>query len=51
MDLSQNATGVAGGFLDALPYFILVGLVIVTGVPAGPPEPAQRAEHERRRWR
>ena len=31
MDLSQHATGVAGGFLDALPYFILVGLVIVTG--------------------
>jgi YidC/Oxa1 family membrane protein insertase len=30
MDLSQNATGVSGGFLDALPYFILVGLVIVT---------------------
>jgi YidC/Oxa1 family membrane protein insertase len=31
MDLSQHATGVSGGFLDALPYFILVGLVIVTG--------------------
>jgi YidC/Oxa1 family membrane protein insertase len=31
MDLSQHATAVAGGFLDALPYFILVGLVIVTG--------------------
>ena len=31
MNLSQHATGVAGGFLDALPYFILVGLVIVTG--------------------
>ena len=31
MDLSQNATGVSGGFLDALPYFILVGLVVVTG--------------------
>ena len=30
MDLSQNATGVTGGFLDALPYFILVGLVIIT---------------------
>ena len=30
MDLSQNATGVSGGFLDALPYFILVGLVIIT---------------------
>ena len=35
-----------GGFLDALPYFILVGLVIVTGVPAVAPEPAQRAEHD-----
>jgi YidC/Oxa1 family membrane protein insertase len=31
MNLSQNATSVSGGFLDALPYFILVGLVIVTG--------------------
>jgi YidC/Oxa1 family membrane protein insertase len=31
MDLSQHATGVTGGFLDALPYFILVGLVILTG--------------------
>src|SRR6476619_2156788 len=31
MDLSQQATGVSGGFLDALPYFILVGLVIITG--------------------
>jgi YidC/Oxa1 family membrane protein insertase len=30
MDLSQSATGVSGGFLDALPYFILVGLVIIT---------------------
>ncbi len=30
MDLSQHATGVAGGFLDALPYFLLVGAVIVT---------------------
>ena len=30
MDLSQHATGVTGGFLDALPYFILVGAVIVT---------------------
>ena len=30
MDLSQHATGVTGGFLDALPYFILVGGVIVT---------------------
>jgi YidC/Oxa1 family membrane protein insertase len=31
MDLSQHATAVSGGFLDALPYFVLVGLVIVTG--------------------
>ena len=31
MDLSQHATGVPGGFLDALPYFLLVGLVIATG--------------------
>jgi YidC/Oxa1 family membrane protein insertase len=31
MDLSQHATGVTSGFLDALPYFILVGLVIITG--------------------
>jgi len=30
MDLSQHATGVTGGFLDALPYFLLVGAVIVT---------------------
>src|SRR5215207_219412 len=31
MNLSEHATAVAGGFLDALPYFILVGLVVVTG--------------------
>jgi len=31
MDLSQHATAVTGGFLDALPYFILVGLVVITG--------------------
>jgi YidC/Oxa1 family membrane protein insertase len=31
MDLSQHATAVNGGFLDALPYFILVALVVVTG--------------------
>jgi YidC/Oxa1 family membrane protein insertase len=31
MNLSQHATAVTGGFLDALPYFILVGLVVVTG--------------------
>jgi YidC/Oxa1 family membrane protein insertase len=30
MDLSQHATGVSGGFLEALPYFLLVGAVIVT---------------------
>jgi YidC/Oxa1 family membrane protein insertase len=30
MDLSQSATGVSSGFVDALPYFILVGLVIIT---------------------
>ena len=46
MDLSQNATGVTGGFLDALPYFILVGLVDRHRVPPGPPEPPQRPEHE-----
>jgi YidC/Oxa1 family membrane protein insertase len=31
MNLSQHATAVTGGFLDALPYFILVGLVVLTG--------------------
>jgi YidC/Oxa1 family membrane protein insertase len=31
MNLSQHATAVTGGFMDALPYFILVGLVVVTG--------------------
>jgi YidC/Oxa1 family membrane protein insertase len=31
MNLSQHATAVTGGFLEALPYFILVGLVILTG--------------------
>src|SRR5215213_6830292 len=31
MNLSQHATAVTGGFVDALPYFILVGLVVVTG--------------------
>ena len=30
MDLSQHATGVTSGFVDALPYFLLVGAVIVT---------------------
>jgi YidC/Oxa1 family membrane protein insertase len=30
MDLSQHATAVTGGFLDALPYFLLVGAVIIT---------------------
>jgi YidC/Oxa1 family membrane protein insertase len=31
MNLSQHATGVTTGFVDALPYFILVALVFVTG--------------------
>jgi YidC/Oxa1 family membrane protein insertase len=31
MDLSLHATAVSSGFMDALPYFLLVGLVIVTG--------------------
>ena len=31
MNLSQHATAVTGGFLEALPYFILVGLVVLTG--------------------
>src|SRR3954454_12500529 len=31
MNLSESATGVTGGFVDALPYFLLVGLVILTG--------------------
>jgi YidC/Oxa1 family membrane protein insertase len=31
IDLSESATSVTGGFIDALPYFILVGLVILTG--------------------
>jgi YidC/Oxa1 family membrane protein insertase len=31
MNLSESATSVTGGFIDALPYFILVGLVILTG--------------------
>jgi YidC/Oxa1 family membrane protein insertase len=31
MNLSESATSVTGGFVDALPYFILVGLVILTG--------------------
>ncbi len=31
MDLSQHATAVKTGFGDALPYFVLVGLVILTG--------------------
>src|SRR5436190_8005422 len=30
MNLSESATGVSSGFVDALPYFILVGLVIIT---------------------
>jgi YidC/Oxa1 family membrane protein insertase len=35
MDLAQSATGVSGGFLVALPYFLLVGAVIVTGFLQG----------------
>jgi YidC/Oxa1 family membrane protein insertase len=31
LDLSQSALGAHDGFLTALPYFLLVGLVIVTG--------------------
>jgi YidC/Oxa1 family membrane protein insertase len=31
MNLSQHATAVTGGFLEALPYFVLVGLVVLTG--------------------
>jgi YidC/Oxa1 family membrane protein insertase len=31
MDLAESARDVGGGFLNALPYFILVGLVILTG--------------------
>ena len=30
LDLQESATQVSGGFLDALPYFLLVGLVIVS---------------------
>jgi len=31
MDLSKHATGVSGSFFSVLPYFLLVGLVVVTG--------------------
>ena len=31
MDLSESARSVSGGFGTALPYFILVGLVVLTG--------------------
>ncbi|HKY75051.1 MAG TPA: membrane protein insertase YidC [Acidimicrobiia bacterium] len=31
MDLGQRASEVAGGFVDALPYFLLIALVVVTG--------------------
>ncbi len=31
MDLAEHATGVKGSFVDALPYFVLVALVVVTG--------------------
>jgi YidC/Oxa1 family membrane protein insertase len=30
LDLSAHATGIKGGVIDALPYFVLVGLVILT---------------------
>jgi YidC/Oxa1 family membrane protein insertase len=31
MDLGEAASSVAGGFTDALPYFLLIALVVVTG--------------------
>jgi YidC/Oxa1 family membrane protein insertase len=31
MDLGKAASDVSGGFVDALPYFLLIGLVVVTG--------------------
>jgi YidC/Oxa1 family membrane protein insertase len=31
MDLGEAASRVAGGFTDALPYFLLIALVVVTG--------------------
>jgi YidC/Oxa1 family membrane protein insertase len=31
MDLGKAASGVSGGFADALPYFLLIALVVVTG--------------------
>jgi YidC/Oxa1 family membrane protein insertase len=31
MDLGEAAANVAGGFTDALPYFLLIALVVVTG--------------------
>jgi len=31
MDLGEAAAKVSGGFLDALPYFLLIALVVVTG--------------------
>ncbi|MGH7357181.1 MAG: YidC/Oxa1 family membrane protein insertase [Candidatus Rokuibacteriota bacterium] len=31
MDLAESAQDVGGGFLNALPYFLLVGLVVLTG--------------------
>ena len=31
MDLSKGAAEVTGGFVHALPYFILIGLVVITG--------------------
>jgi YidC/Oxa1 family membrane protein insertase len=31
MDLSKGAGDITGGFVDALPYFLLIALVVVTG--------------------
>lgn len=31
MDLSEAASRVSGGFMDTLPYFLLIALVVVTG--------------------
>jgi YidC/Oxa1 family membrane protein insertase len=31
MDLGESAAKVSGGFVDALPYFLLIALVVVTG--------------------
>jgi YidC/Oxa1 family membrane protein insertase len=31
IDLGKTATGIKGGFADAFPYYVLVGLVVLTG--------------------